>query len=110
MGKKKFQEKEWGVIVKGKVISVEEWQRQPTDSENDRRRAEVMALAGAIWPVLAPVLLKPLQIGDSISKRNSAYAAHCAVELHAAIEAALAKKKTNEVIEEVLGHNHLKGK
>ena len=74
-----------------------------------RRRAEIMALAGAIWPVLAPVLLKPLQIGDSISKRNSAYAAHCAVELHAAIEAELAKKKTNEVIEEVLGHTNLKG-
>ena len=59
-----------------------------------RRRAEIMALAGAIatnecsnWPEIAK----------------------WAIELHAAIEAELAKEKTNEVIEEVLGHTNLKG-
>jgi hypothetical protein len=31
----------WWVMVKGKLIPVEEWQRQPTDSEIDRRRIDV---------------------------------------------------------------------
>ena len=101
MGKKKFQEKEWGVVVKGKVISVEEWQRQPTDSENDRRRAEVMALAGAIWQAMPH--------DDTSNSHDYELCANDALHLHAAIESALAKEKTNEVIEEVLGHNHLKG-
>jgi len=86
----------WGVMVKGKLIPVEEWQRQPTDSENDRRRAEIMELAAGM-------------VSGPLSSLDFHEMAMFAINLHATIEAKLAKEKTNEVIEEVLGHPHLKG-
>jgi len=62
----------------------------------DRRRAEIMELAAGM-------------VSGPLSSLDWHEMAMFAINFHAKIEAKLEKKKTNEVIKEVLGHPHLKG-